>query len=113
VRPTSGATLPLRVDNVPAPGLALLVTGLSESTWSGLPLPLNLLPAGAPGCWALASLDASNLGVAAGGVATIPFPIPTSGVLGIRIFQQAVVVDTARNSLGLVVSNAIEQFIGF
>jgi hypothetical protein len=34
-------------------------------------------------------------------------------VLGIRIFQQAVVVDTARNSLGLVVSNAIEQFIGF
>ena len=113
VRPTSGATLPLRVDNVPAPGLALLVTGLSESTWSGLPLPLNLLPAGAPGCWALASLDASNLGVATGGVATISFPIPASGALGFRIFQQAVVVDSASNSLGLVVSNAIEQFIGF
>lgn len=113
VRPISGATLQLRVDNVPAPGLALLVTVLSESTWSGLPLPLNLLPAGAPGCWALLSLDATNLGVAAAGVATIPFPIPAAGALGIRIFQQAVVVDPTRNALGLTVSNALEQFIGF
>jgi hypothetical protein len=113
VRPTPGATLQLRVDNVPATGLALLVTGLSESNWSGLPLPLNLLPAGAPGCWALASLDATNLGIATAGVATIPFALPSSGVLGIRLFQQAAVVDPASNSLGLVLSNALEQFIGF
>lgn len=113
MRPTPGANLPLRIENMPAAGLAMLVTGLSDASWSGLPLPLNLLPVGAPGCWALASLDATSLGIATGNVATIPFQIPTVGALGVRLFQQAVVVDPTSNALGLVVSNALEQFIGF
>lgn len=113
VRPQLGAALAMRVANVPAPGLALLVMGLSNSTWNGLPLPLNLLSTGAPGCWVLVSADATNLGIASGGVANITFQIPVSGALGVRLFQQAAVIDPAANGVGLTLSNAIEQFIGF
>src|SRR5204862_6677741 len=43
----------------PANGLALLVVGLSATTWSGLPLPLPLGFLGYPSCALNASLDVS------------------------------------------------------
>jgi F5/8 type C domain len=114
VRPTTGANLSMTVSAVPTNGLGLLVTGLSASAFGALPLPFELTPLGAPHCWALTSLDATSLATTTTGTLTFPFAIPTtSGTLGTRLFQQAVVYAPATNAFGFVVSNALEQFIGF
>lgn len=113
VRPATGANLVLRVTNVPAPGIGLLLTGQSNSDWSSLPLPLNLQTVGAPGCWLLASLDLSQGGIASNGTIDFPFPLPPTSLLGLRMFQQAALIDPAANTLQIVVSNALEQYVGF
>jgi hypothetical protein len=114
VRPVLGANLAMTVSGVPVTGPGLLVTGLSASAFGALPLPFELTPLGAPHCWALTSLDATSLATTTTGTLTFPFVIPTtSGTLGTRLFQQAVVSAPTTNSFGFVVSNALEQFVGF
>ena len=114
VRPVLGANLAMTVSGVPATGLGLLVTGLSASAFGALPLPFELTPLGAPHCWALTSLDATSLATTTTGTLTFPFVIPTTtGTIGTRLFQQAVVSAPLTNSFGFVVSNALEQFVGF
>lgn len=113
VRPVPGANLSMTASGVPSNGLGLLVTGLSASVFGALPLPFELAPLGAPHCWALTSLDATTLATTTTGTLTFPFTIPnSSGVLGIRLFQQAAVYAPATNAFGFVVSNALEQFVG-
>ncbi|MCU0862787.1 MAG: discoidin domain-containing protein [Planctomycetes bacterium] len=114
VRPTNGANLSMTVSPVPAAGLGLLVTGLSASVFGALPLPFELSPLGAPHCWALTSLDATSLATTTTSTLTFPFAIPTTtGTLGTRLFQQAVIYAPSTNAFGFVVSNALEQYIGF
>ncbi len=75
--PKRKTTLTIQATAMPATAAASLLVGASETSWSGVPLPLDLAPLGAPGCllrtdvlWTLpASADA-------GGNAAIPLPIP-------------------------------------
>lgn len=112
-RPQPGTNLTLHIGGVPAAGIAFLLTGLGNTTWNSQALPLHLLPLGAPGCWALTSLDATTLVLGSGGVANAAFAIPSAGALGVRLFQQAAVLDPTANTLGVTVSNALEQYVGF
>ncbi|MEM7205371.1 MAG: hypothetical protein AAF628_34265 [Planctomycetota bacterium] len=88
--------------------------GGSSTSWSGLPLPLDLAPIGAPGCEILAACQAT-LAAQAGstGLATARFPMPTSTALrGAEFYVQGIVLDPPANQLGLVTSNGGKAVIG-
>lgn len=69
--------------NAPANGIAVLVIGLSSTSWSGIPLPLPLASIGYLGCDLLVSLDLTQAAITSPvGAASITFnlsaPSPTS-----------------------------------
>lgn len=115
VRPEPGATLLYRLANATAtPGVAVLVVGLSNQ-WSGaVPLPVELGVVGAPGCWLLNTLDLLQPALVQNQAADFQLYLqPSSGMLGLRMFTQGAVLDPATNAFGMVLSNGIEQFVGF
>ena len=85
--------------------LAVCVSGMSDTVYSGGPLPVQL--PGAPGCNLYASPDLLQLFVtSAAGTASAPFTIPASPAnIGVSFFHQWAVVDNV-NTLGIVVSDA-------
>ncbi|MBL9079607.1 MAG: discoidin domain-containing protein [Planctomycetes bacterium] len=113
-RPALSATLNYSLGSVPAPGIALLAFGLSNTLQAGGPLPANLGIVGAPGCWLLNSLDVLMVAapVAPGSLAVqLVLPnVPNAN--GLRMYPQAVVLD-AVNPLGITLSNGLEQLVGF
>lgn len=88
--------------------------GASSSRWGALSLPLDLAPLGAPGCQLAASLEIQVAAIANGfGSAEIRFVVPSSAsLLGVRFFNQCLVVDRAANALGLVLTRAGVGTIG-
>jgi choice-of-anchor B domain-containing protein len=84
---------------------AVMITGLSDSIYSGQPLPLPLI--GAPGCSVFASPDVLQLFITdAAGTASAPFSIPGSpGNIGQSLYHQWAVLDPI-NPLGIIVSDA-------
>jgi hypothetical protein len=91
---------------------AFLLTGLSNTSWGGLPLPLPL--PNAPGCDLLAAPEASCLAFTdAAGQARCAVTLPNAAsCVGLRLFHQWAVVDP-RSPLGLVVSDAGKAFVGW
>jgi hypothetical protein len=94
--------------------LALQFTGFSDTTWNGIPLPLDLTLFGAPGCRLLApGTLIQTIAVDAGGNGSLPLQIPAIQVLcGARIIQQWLVVDPSANTVGLAFSNGGAGTIG-
>ncbi|MCB9882646.1 MAG: hypothetical protein H6832_12585 [Planctomycetes bacterium] len=93
---------------------ALLITGVSNTTWGVIPLPLDLTGAGAPNCKLLVSFD-FTLGTAtdASGNATVQLTLPNqTSLVGFQFYQQWAVLDTAANALGLAFSNGGAGKIG-
>ena len=110
--PVIGTTLSVDLNNLPR-NLAFLLTGLSRTTSSFGPLPLDMTAFGAPGCLARVSPDAPLLLVGAGNRATFRLPIPIDlSLLGVLAFQQAVVLDPGSNALGVVFSDAAGLLLG-
>lgn len=106
--PTLGGTYTLDLVNLPTTGgLAAFVTGLSNTVWNGLPLPLALASIGLPGCTDYVSVDATVLrGTTAGG-AFFQLTIPNNPSLaGITFFNQALSIGST-----LAVSNAGQALI--
>lgn len=98
---------------MPAPNTAAAFwTGVSDRSFGGIPLPLDLGPFGAPGCSLLASMDAV-VGVATpSGVASVPITLPNDpSLVGVTLFQQMAHV-TGVNALGVLTSNGIAVQIG-
>ncbi len=93
---------------------ALLSLGASNTSWGTFRLPLDLTPAGASGCKLLASLDVFGVRTtSASGTASVPFPIPNqTGLLGVRFYNQWIVVDQAANAFGFAFSNGGVAQIG-
>lgn len=112
VRPVVGANLQFALTDAPMNGISLLVTGLSNQVSGALPLPFDLGLIGAPSCTSLVSLDVTQAAIATGTTSAYAFQIPTVGALGVTIYQQAACLSAPSNALGIIVSNAIEQFIG-
>ena len=91
---------------------AVLLSGLSDTSFQGTPLPAAL--PFAPGCNILVAPDALNSVVtSATGTASAPIVVPNSPSLsGFTAFHQWVVLDAAANQAGLVVSNASSVTVG-
>jgi hypothetical protein len=89
---------------------AILAFGLSSKSWSGVPLPLDLTPFGAPGNHLYCSQEMVLATVLAGtgsgsGEASFSFTLPAAS-LGTTLHCQWLVLDKQANSLGLVGTNA-------
>ena len=93
---------------------ALLLIGASNQSWNGIPLPLPLAAAGAPGCSLLAAGD-TIVAVATDGSGRAAFTFavpPDPTLLGARLFNQYAVFDPGANAMGLVWTRGGEGLIG-
>jgi len=95
---------------------ALLALGVSDRTWAGLPLPLDLTPLRLPGCRVLASVDALfPVPTTSAGMATARLPVPGQpSLLGASFFSQWVVPNDARvsASVPLTLSDGLRYVLG-
>ena len=112
--PYVGHTIPVIVANLMPNALSLVAIGLSNTSWSGLPLPLGLAPLGAAGCDVLASPDVLLPATNFNGTAYMTIALPPTVVPSTTpaFFVQALATDAAANALGLVLSNAAAVSIG-
>jgi hypothetical protein len=102
-----------QLQNAPSQRNAVWWFGLSDQTWAGNPLPLDLGFIGAPGCSILSEvIDTIAVRTVGGGpgagLARVPLPWPsTTDYLGTPIYSQWAVFDpNAPNGL-LAVSNGV------
>lgn len=107
--PRGGQDYEITVSNIPAPEAAILLVGASNSSWGVPPiaLPLQLDGIGMPGCQLWSAIDV-----------TVPMFRVRAGASGCRVaipmlpgfgfFMQALVFDSAANSAGMILSNAVQ-----
>lgn len=107
--PRLGRTLELRLEHLPAAAPWFGVLGADASVWLGQPLPIDLSPAGMPGCAVLAPIEVDEL--RSGPDWSIAVPTQPA-LLGARFAVQAYVLDAAANALGLTVSNGVRLRCG-
>ncbi len=100
--PQLGTTYQPRVTDAPASSPALMVSGLSDQSSQGIPLPAQL--PGAPGCDLLVSSEVVEATVTSiAGVAQRPLTVPNQPALvGLEVFHQWFVADAAANALGFI-----------
>jgi hypothetical protein len=110
--PVLGATYDLTLGGVITNSAAVLISGLSNTSYNGAPLPAAL--PGAPGCsvlvapQALSAVPTSLIGTASYGIA-----VPASiNLMGMRVYHQWAVLDPSVNSLGIVMSGGGTATIG-
>lgn len=111
--PRIGYTTTVTIGNVTNPAVALLLFGTSNTFSSTFgPLPLDLSPFGAPGCFGRVSDDALQMfNIGFNGV---PFPLAIPNDLaffGLTLHTQAIVFENV-NALGLAFSDAATMVIG-
>jgi len=110
--PVIGTTMSVTLNNLPS-SAAILLTGFSKTASIFGPLPLSTTPYGAPGCFARVSTDASRFLFGASNSAVWTFNIPNDpGVVGLNMYNQALVLDPGFNALGAVLSDAAGMMIG-
>lgn len=92
--PTIGQTLTLTFDNLDNYFGVVVVLGLSNQVWNGIPLPFDLSSVGLPGCNLLASADLLEIAAASNSTATYGLPIPNqTSLLALSIYTQGIVLD--------------------
>ncbi|HEX5051693.1 MAG TPA: hypothetical protein VFZ65_07980 [Planctomycetota bacterium] len=105
--PRIGTTLRVEIDHLPQ-NLAVLV-----GSWNRIPGGMSLAPYGLPGCTTHVPVDSTAVLVGSGGWARHELSIPPLlALVGAVLYEQAVVLDSAGNSLGVVVSDAARMVIG-
>ena len=110
--PQLGTTYNPAVSDALANTFAVLVSGVSDQVYTGLPLPLAL--PGAPGCDLLVSADVLELAITDGqGQTQSPMVVPnTQALTGASIYHQWAIWDPTVNSLSIVMSDAGVATIG-
>jgi hypothetical protein len=96
--PAIGSTYALRATGLAGSRPMFHWVGLSDASWNGIPLPLDLSPFGFSGCAIFASLELELPGVQTDsrGRALISVAIPPHPFLrGQRIYHQALTIDTS------------------
>ncbi len=96
------------VRGAPSSGAALMV-GLGNTSWSGLPLPFDLAPLGAPGCTVHVDVLVSmSRFLSAGGGTSWSLPTPNDISLdGASLYGQVAMVDLFANNFGIITSNGV------
>ncbi len=109
--PVLGTSYDLTLSNALASTPALMMTGLSDSTYNSTPLPYAL--PNAAGCALLAApMSTTFTFTSANGTATHSMTVPNSpSYIGLDLFHQWAVLDPA-NGLGIVVSDAGKAHVG-
>ncbi|MFT4513115.1 MAG: hypothetical protein ACI91B_001817 [Planctomycetota bacterium] len=79
--PNIGTTLNLSFSNLGTSPAVIVVLGLSDEVWNGIPLPFDLGIINLNGCNLLASADFLDVALAASGTATYDLPIPFNPLL--------------------------------
>lgn len=111
--PHIGTTFTVNVTNLSASASAFMLTGISSTNWSGLPLPADLTPFGLTGCTAYVSGDLISVLAPTAGSAALQLPLPMIPTLvGMPFYNQAISIDAAANPAGLTVSNAGAGIVG-
>jgi hypothetical protein len=78
----------------PAAAVGVVAFGLSNTAWSGAPLPLDLGVVGAPTCSLLVSLDVSLPMLLSGGQGAVTWTLPNvPAAIGSSFYTQGVVLD--------------------
>jgi len=108
--PRIGQTFTARTSNLPWTGPALMLVGLSDTSYSGTPLPADLSMLNAPGCFLRTSIDDVQPVQNVLGTALWSFVIPP--MPGATFFLQAVPFDPAANPLNLTFSNGGRAVVG-
>jgi hypothetical protein len=108
--PRLGTSFTLRAGNLVPGGLHGAIAGLSNTTWSGNPLPLSLAAIGWNGCWLNVAPDAVvAFGLAPAADYSIVWPVPNDqALIGLAVFAQSWAFDLAgapllSNGIGTVV----------
>ncbi len=112
--PEVGRSFGLLLDQARPLSACVLFTGLSNTRYGGIPLPLDFGLFGAKGCYLYVSGEFLFPFLSdAQGKAKLPVPIPPlKSLIGTQFYQQVLVLDTPANSLGMVFSNAEKGVIG-
>lgn len=117
--PRVGQTMLVNVTNMPtypgSPGLAigLMLTGTSNTTSVFGPLPIDMAPAGMPGCMLRVGYDVMDNIVTFGSTGSWSLQIPNqAALLGLQFYQQTALLDPPLNSLGIALSDAAAWQIG-
>lgn len=98
---------------LPTMPIAAMATGFSNQVYNGIPLPVDLAPAGMPGCPLYTALDLIDVISAAGGTAVWTVVVPSGPqFLGLPFYQQGASLDPGVNAFGAVLSNAAAGVIG-
>jgi hypothetical protein len=112
-----GQNFNLELHGAPPASLAISFLGSSSTSFNGIPLPLDLGTAGAPGCFLRANMLVLMAALAAGtgsggGSATMAWPVPNDPSLrGAVLYFQGIVVDAAANAAGLTTTNGLRVTI--
>ncbi len=111
-KPWFGDNFGLVVDNMASGASAVVLLGLSNTTWGNTPLPVDLGLVGAAGCDLL--VEPSAVIALAGPGPSVSLTIPRAPVLlGVQFFTQGLVFDPgAPNAAGLAVSNGLALTLG-
>lgn len=112
--PWIGDQLDVYVSPIPMRGAALMLMGFSSTSWAGRSLPLDLAMVGAPGCALQAEPVAWSMCTPwQPGIRQWMLRIPSDrDLIGSTFYNQSIVMDSAANLLGLIVSNLGTGIIG-
>lgn len=112
--PKLGTSFSVDLSGAKESSAAVLITGLSKTTWGVIPLPFDLKGLGAAGCSLLASYDFPFVApTSATGSASLTLPVPaTNSLNGLQLHQQWLVLDVPANALGFAFSNGGTATLG-
>lgn len=112
--PLLGTTFTMRVTGLGAgPGRLFGSLGLSNDTWNGLTLPLDLAPQGMPNCRLWIAPIASRFLTSAGGIALWPVALPIDPrFVGLTLYAQGTVLAPGANPAGLLTTRGLEMLVG-
>ena len=107
-------TFQCTVNNLQANNVGIMLMGLSNTNWLGLPLPRDLGVQGMPGCLQLVSTDATFVLFHATSALNFGFAVPGSmAFYAIDLHLQFLELDPAFNATGFRVSNGASLNIQF
>jgi hypothetical protein len=95
--PYVGLNFDQRITDAPAAAVVgILMFGVSNTLWGGLPLPLDLAVVGAPGCNLNVSTDVAVTVLLGGGVGQATWSLPNlPSAVGVQFYTQGFVFDPA------------------